>query len=168
MRFEATLSIFEDSNLWKYHLEVPAEVVAKLLQTGSRRVVCTLDGKVRFQCALMPAGADRWFINVNQGIRRKLGVEAGQRLQVTVEPDDSPYGLPMPEELKELLVQDAEGNRLFHNLTPGRQRNLLYIVGSARRSETRLRRAIVCIEHLKQMKGKIDFKILNQSLRNPD
>lgn len=168
MKFEATLAIFEDSNLWKHHIEVPCQVARQLLDSTGRRVVCTLNGKVQFSCALMPAGDDRWFINVNQTIRRKAGVRQGQHVQVELKPDDSRYGLPMPEELEELLAQDAEGHRLFHALSPGKQRNLLYIVGSAKRPETRLRRAVICIEHLKHMLGKIDFKLLNESLRKPD
>ncbi|MBK8504974.1 MAG: hypothetical protein IPL46_23810 [Saprospiraceae bacterium] len=35
----------------------------------------------------------------------------------------------MPEELGELLQMDDKANDLFHALTAGKQRNLLFIVG---------------------------------------
>lgn len=42
----------------------------------------------------------------------------------------------MPEELEELLHQDEEGNRLFHALTPGKQRTLLYYIGAPKTADT--------------------------------
>jgi uncharacterized protein YdeI (YjbR/CyaY-like superfamily) len=71
----------------------------------------------------------------------------------------------MPPELAELLAQDDEGDRLFHALTPGKIRTLLYMVGQPKNSELRLHRALVVVEHLKQHQGKIDYKQLNLSLR---
>lgn len=66
----------------------------------------------------------------------------------------------MPEELEELLHQDEEGNRLFHALTPGKQRTLLYYIGSPKTADTRIYRAVAVVEHLKTYNGKIHFKIL--------
>jgi uncharacterized protein YdeI (YjbR/CyaY-like superfamily) len=63
-------------------------------------------------------------------------------VRVTLRRDDSPYGMPMPEELAEVLAQDPEGDACFHRLTPGRQRTFLYYVSSARAVDTRIKRAI--------------------------
>jgi uncharacterized protein YdeI (YjbR/CyaY-like superfamily) len=86
---------------------------------------------------------------------------------VSLKKDKSEYGLPVPDELNELFRQDAEGNRLFHALTRGRQRTLLYIVGSAKDSDKRILRAIVIINHLKANKGRINYRQLNASLKDP-
>ncbi|MBK7871886.1 MAG: hypothetical protein IPJ74_15005 [Saprospiraceae bacterium] len=48
------------------------------------------------------------------------------QVQATLRKDDSKYGLPMPEELAELLELDEEGNRFFHALTP--ESNALYYI----------------------------------------
>jgi uncharacterized protein YdeI (YjbR/CyaY-like superfamily) len=71
----------------------------------------------------------------------------------------------MPEELAELLAQDEEGDRLFHALTPGKLRTLLYLVGQPKSSDIRLHRALVVVEHLKTNQGKIDYKKLNLAVR---
>jgi hypothetical protein len=55
---------------------------------------------------------------------------------------------------------------LFHGLTAGKQRNLLYYVGLAKTLDKQLERGLVMLEHLRKMNGKIDFKILNQDLKD--
>lgn len=113
----------------------------------------------------MPKGDGGFFININKKIRDSLQLKIGMQVQATLRKDDSKYGLPMPEELDELFKMDEEGNRLFHALTPGKQRTLLYIVGFPKTSDKRITRAIAVVEHLKANNGKIDFKMLNVALR---
>lgn len=159
LHFTAHLDKF-DSNLWGYHIVVP-DIVAQAFLTGNqRRVVCTLNETETFQCALMPKGEGVYFININKKLRDKLKLKLGSEVQVTLREDNSDYGLPMPEELAELLKQDEEGNQLFHALTPGRQRTLLYHIGSPKSSDTRLLRAIATIEHLKANGGKVNYRVL--------
>ncbi len=154
------------SELWGHHLVVPMDVSAYYLEHDIKRLLCTINERETFPCALMPMGEARYFILVNKERRRKMRLEKGDRVAVVLQPDQSKYGLPMPEELQELLQIDEEGNRLFHALTPGRQRNLLYIVGKPKRSETRVTKAVVVIEHLKRNRGEIDFKGLQEDFKN--
>lgn len=162
--FTATLEKF-DSNLWGHHITVPDAVAQVFLAQDAKRVVCTLNDKDAFQCALMPKGEGRYFININKKLRDKLGLKIGSPVRVALRKDDSEYGLPMPEEFAELLQQDEAGNQLFHTLTPGKQRTLLYIVGSVKGSDRRLARALVVVEHLKANGGKINFKVLYVDLK---
>ena len=164
MEFTALLDNF-NSPLWGHHIVVPAALAAPFIDGNDRRVVCTLNGSVAFQCALMPKGDGNFFININKKLRDKLKLHEGAQVAVELSKDESEYGLPMPEELAELLAQDEAGNRLFHALPPGKQRNLLYIAGSPKTSDTRLKRSIVLVEHLKSHDGKIDFKRLNEDLK---
>lgn len=164
MEFTTTLQKF-DSPLWGFHIMVPDAAAAPFLEEKEKRVVCTLNGSEEFQCALMPRGDGSYFININKKLREKLKLKPGSTVTASIRKDESEYGLPMPEELAELLTQDEEGNRLFHALTPGKQRNLLYIVGTPKTSETRIKRAVVCVEHLKANGGKIDFRRLNQDMK---
>ena len=169
--FTATLQRF-DSLLWDCHIVVPDEVAKKILSVGSKRVVCTLFGKDEFQCGLMSrgkvlksAGAGKYFININKKMRDRHCLEIGSKVEACLYPDHSRYGLPMPEEMAELLAQDPEGDQYFHALTPGKQRSLLFIAGKPKGVETRLKKAIVIIEHLKANMGKLDFKELNQDFK---
>ena len=162
-------SILERStnNLWGAHFRVP-DIIAKRFTGGSsRRVVCSLNRTATYQCALLPHGDGTFVITVNKKLRNLLGLSFGETVQVALKKDESKYGLPLPPELDELLKQDTEGSALFHALTPGKRRTLLYIVGSAKNSDKRIARAIIIIRHLKVNKGKINYRQLSISLKDP-
>ena len=106
-------------------------------------------------------------ITVNKKLRDSLGLAFGMEVDVRLMKDTTEYGLPLPEEFQELLRQDTEGNRLFHALTRGRQRTLLYIVGSAKNPEKRIARSISIIKHLKANRGTINYKQLSAMLKDP-
>lgn len=164
MEYTARLENF-NTKLWTYHIKVPAATAKHFLDQGNKRVVCTLNGQHRMQCAILPAGNDTYFINLNKQVRDKLKLKEGHAVDVRLEKDESPYGLPFPEALKAVLDQDAEGNRLFHQLTPGKQRNILYAVGQVKNEDGRIRRALIMVAHIKRNGGKIDFKKLNEELK---
>ncbi len=162
--FKAQLNRF-DSDLWGHHFMVPMDVSAYFIEGNNKRLICKINNTIEFQCALMPDGDDRYFINLNKSRCKKIKAEIGDDLQVSLKPDTSKYGLPMPEEFEAVLDSDDEGNHLFHALTPGKQRNLLYIAGQPKSSDIRIRKSLIMIEHLKQHQGKIDFKQLNEDFK---
>ena len=133
---------------------------------GSRRVVCTINGSETFQCALMPSDGD-FVIMVNKAKRDKLGIVGGSKIDVELKEDTSKYGLPMPAELREVLKQDREGNKLFHSLTAGKQRSMLYFVGKVKDIDKRIHTALIFIEHLKKNEGKIVHDQLQAELKRP-
>ncbi|MCK6691846.1 MAG: YdeI/OmpD-associated family protein [Thermoanaerobaculia bacterium] len=164
LHFNTVLDL-SDNRLWGAHFIVPDLVAQVFVGNKIRRVVCLLNGKIQYQCALLPKGDGSFLITVNKKTRDRLGLKAGSPLQVSLWKDDSEYGLPMPEELAELLSQDEEGNRIFHALTPGKIRTLLYIVDQVKDPDKRIGRALAIVEHLKTNEGKIDYKQLNEALR---
>jgi len=162
--YTSTVQLFED-NLWFYHFLVPKEVSAYFLSLPStRRVLCKINGSPAFNCALMPDGLGDYFINLPQKTRTELNLKEQQQIEVVLEADTSEYGMPMPEELQEMLYQDQEGNDAFMSLTPGKKRNLIYIVNNVKSTEIKLRRAHVIINHLR-MHDKLDFRQLNVELK---
>lgn len=162
--FHSVLDL-SDNKLWGAHFIVPDLVARVFTGNNIRRVVCLLNGKIEYQCALLPKGDGSFLITVNKKTRDRLGLKAGSPLQVSLWKDDSEYGLPMPEELAEVLGQDGEGNRIFHALTPGKIRTLLYIVGQVKDPDKRIGRALAIVEHLKMNSGKINYRELNETLR---
>jgi uncharacterized protein YdeI (YjbR/CyaY-like superfamily) len=89
----------------------------------------------------------------------------GDEVRVAVQRDESTYGLPVPEEMAEVLAQDKEGDKLFHALTRGKQRTLLYIVGSVKQSDKRIHRSLVIVKHLKDTGGAINYRQLGKALQ---
>jgi hypothetical protein len=162
--FTSLLESF-DSDLWHFHFCVPDDIAQPFLEKNAKRVVCQINGHMEFHCALMPRGDSQYFINLNKERRKKLGLKLGDSIQACIWEDDSKYGLPMPEELGELLKLDDEGSHYFHALTPGKQRSLIHIAGSPKRSETRLNKALIIVDYLKSTGGRLDYKELNEAFK---
>ncbi len=115
----------------------------------------------------MPSG-DIFYIIVNKKKRDALGIVAGDTVRVELVRDESKYGLPMPDELREVLNQDPEGDRLFHALTAGKQRSLIYYIGSKSTDvDKRIHYSLIVIEHLKRNEGKIVNQELIEEMKTP-
>ena len=165
-QFNAVLE--ESTNkLWGCHFAVPLIIAQTLVAvTEDKRVLCTINDQIEYQCALLPRGDGTHLITVNKKTQSKLGLKIGSPIRVGLRRDESEYALPMPEELAELLAQDEAGNELLHALSPGKIRTLLYTVGQPKSTEVRLHRALVIVDHLKKNQGKIEYKQLNLALRD--
>lgn len=153
-----------DSHLWQYHIPVPEEIATTYIEGENRRVYCTLNGQHRIQCALMKSQS-YWYVLVNKEIRNKLSIEEGDTIKVLLEKDHTEFGHDMPEELQVMLDQDEEGNHYFRKLTPGKQRSLVYLVVKVKNSDSRLRKSLAILYHLKEVKGALDFKMLNETIK---
>ena len=156
----------QDHVLWNLHIPVPKQIAEQFLTTGAKRVVCTIDETFSFQCAIMPLGDGSHFIMLSKEKMKKLDLMVGTEVKIKLEKDDSEYGIPLPEEFEELLLMDDEANECFQKLTKGKQRSLLYLIAKPKRSETRIKKAVVIAEYLKSTGGKLDFKELNEAFKN--
>ncbi len=163
--FTADLKKF-DSNLWYYHLQVPEEIAKHFEDSKDKRFICLLNDAIKIHCAFMPDGQGGFFININKEVRKKLNIEVGDKVHVQIEKDESKYGIEICEEFEEILAQDEAFSLLFHKLTKGKQRNLIYIATKPKRSETRINRSIAIAEYIKMVAGKLDFKELNQFFKD--
>ena len=164
MKFEAQVANFHNDNVFGHHIIIPEEVVEYFSEKKVKRLICTINGEHDFSCALMPRKGI-YFVHINAEARKKFRLQVGSKVQVSLKPDESKYGMPMPEEMDELLKIDDEANEFFHTLTAGKQRSLLHIIGKPKSSDIRLKKAIVITEHLKARNGKLDFKQLNQDFK---
>ncbi len=132
-----------------YYIDVPDSVAKKFTSTKPVRMLCTLDDKVEFHCAIRPKGGGAFYINVAATLRAKAKLNLEQKIAVSVRPDKSEYGRKMPKELKELMGQDEKGNKLFHELIPSKQRGIIHYVDSAKSIGKRIERALMMINRLK-------------------
>jgi hypothetical protein len=155
----------DSSNLLGGHFVVDDIVVQKIKSKNTKRLICTLNKQEKIHCALQSMGNGTYFVMVNKTLQKKLNVLNGESIGVTLEVDKSKYGIPMPEEMAEILSQDENINQLFHLLTPGKQRSLLYQIGIPKTTESRIKKAILITRYLSEMKGKIDFREMNEYLK---
>jgi hypothetical protein len=166
IRFRSTLTK-STGEYGGHYFPVPEKVALKFeKKNGTRRVVCTANGEMTFQCAVLPHSKG-FYIGTNKTIRDGLRITAGDTVTLELTPDNSKYGVLMPEEFQEVLKQDPEGDRLFHSLTPGLQRSMLYSVGRRKDVDNRINTALAIIEHLKNNDGKIVHDKLVAELKRP-
>jgi hypothetical protein len=164
MIFETVLDKFQSSPIWGLHFLVPNEIAKSFIDGNDRRVICTINDQITLYSGLMPA-KDIWFVMLNQQVVKKLNQPIGSEITVSIEKDISEYGMPMPEEFKEVLDQQPDADHYFHALTAGKQRTLIYIVAKVKNSDSRIRKALAIADHITANKGQIDFKLLNEALK---
>lgn len=153
-----------DSNMWGHYFRIPDEVALQFTKGKDRRVLCTLNNKETIHCALMPS-PQGYFIMINQSLRRKLKLSLGDAVKLEIEKDTSEYGMNICEEFEAVILEDDEVKPYFEGLTKGRQRSLLYLVGKIKNSEVRINRAMAIAHYLKVDKGVIDYKRLNEVIK---
>lgn len=166
MKFTGVLQNFDDS-MWGFHIMIPQEIAEQFItDKKNRRVVCSFrNGEQEVHCALMPDGLGGWFISVNKALRKSLSLNQLDEIEIEMRKDTSKYGMPMPQEFQELLEFDEEGSHYFHQLTPGKQRSLIHFVSKYKSSDKRLDKALVILDYLKEVRGKLDWEELNHALK---
>lgn len=167
LKFKAKFTNAAEQGGGWHFLVVERSIVEKFAFEGkSKRVLCSIKGTDPFPCALMPWG-DFFYIMINKDRRTKLGLEVGDLVEIELEKDESKYGMPMPEELQEVLNQDPEGDKLFHGLTAGKQRSMMYYIGKIKDIDKRIHASLIFLEHLKDNGGKINSEQLLAELKRP-
>lgn len=144
--FETVLMHHEPSN--SFYFTVPEEVGKAMSDKHSLRVICSAKG-VEFPRALLRNRAGAYRLTGSKALKRKLKLEIGESFEMVMRKDSSKYGMPMPEELDVLLEQDEMGKKAFEALTPGKRRNIIYYVSSAKTEQTRIDRSIYMLERAK-------------------
>lgn len=164
VKFESIVEV-TDGRPVLHILRFPKQIVAPFEFHGNlRRVTCTLNGTERFNCALFPS-KNSYFLTLSKLLRKKLGIDIGDIVLVELEKEDSRYGIPMPEEFAEVLRQDNEGERMFNELTPGRQRLMITLILMNKNVDKRITRALVGLELLKNTDGKFDYHAQHEAMR---
>lgn len=129
-------------------IPVPEEVAAQFRQPkGAVRILCSVEGKEEFPCALNPRGEGYIIIASKQLIKKhKLSLDAPFMVTIRKDLND---GLLLPEELAEVLAQDEWAMQLFEKLKPGHKRGLIYYIRTAKTIDTRIKRSLDIVERLK-------------------
>ncbi len=162
-KFIAFLEKF-DFNHWQFHIAVPDEIASEMMDQANRRVLIWINGDGPHHAALMKS-KDYWYFLVNLVLRKKLNLILEKPIEIQIQRDLSQYGHEVPEEFQVLLDQDEEGFGYFRSLTPGKQRSLIYLVTKVKNPDSRMKKSLAILHHLKLAKGKLDFKQLNEMIK---
>lgn len=131
-----------------HYLELPVEIADEMRAMGYKRWMCTIQDAVTWSCGLLPTGEGTWFIVLSKQKMRSVEARLGDWLNVDLVPDESKYGMPLPEDLAEMLADDPEFEKRFDAMLPGKRRNAIHQIASAKTPETAAKRIMKLMEFL--------------------
>jgi hypothetical protein len=145
--FATTISVSEVLGGMRY-APVPPEVSAPIREAKIKRLVAQLNDGEEWSCALGSAAPGEFMIMVSKARLDAHGLRVGSLAQMSLRPDTSRYGMPVPEALAEVFEFDPDIEVAFQRLLPGRQRNHLHVIGSAKSEETAAKRIAALLREL--------------------
>jgi hypothetical protein len=92
------------------------------------------------------------YIGLNKDVRAAAGVDAGDRVSVTMELDSEPRTVSVPPDLRAALAADPEADTAFACLSFTHRREYVEWVEEAKRPETRARRIAGTVDGVRQGK----------------
>lgn len=129
---------------------VPAEVMEALGPTKRIPVEVTVNG-YRYRSTVAPMGG-AFLLPLNRENRAGAGVTAGDTVEVTLERDDSPRVVDVPDDLAAALATDEAARDAFESLSYTHRREYAEWITDAKRPATRARRVAQAAERLKRGK----------------
>ena len=128
-------------------LRVPPDVVADL-GTRKRPPVRVTVGGHTFRSTIAVYGDD-FYLPLNAANREAAGVAAGDTVDVTIELDEEPRVVEVPDDLAVALAADADATAAFDRLSYSHRREYVEWIDEAKRAETRARRISGTVERLR-------------------
>ena len=92
------------------------------------------------------------YIGLNKGVRAAAGVDAGDRVRVTMELDTELRTVDAPDDLRSALAKDQAAHAAFDELSFTHRREYVEWIEGAKRPETRTRRIAVTVADVREGK----------------
>lgn len=127
-------------------IEVPEAIVAGL-GAGKRPAVRVTLGGYTYRTTIAPMGGSYW-IGVSAEHRAGSGVAAGDIRDVTVEVDDAPRIVTLPDDLAAALGADPAARAFYDTLSYTNQNTYATWVTDAKKPQTRADRVAKSVEAL--------------------
>jgi hypothetical protein len=142
--FNAVLESEADGHFFR----VPAEVADQLGPRRRPAVVVTV-GDVTFRTTLAVYGGQS-LIGVRREVRHQAGLHVGRSALLTLQLDDAPRTVDVPEDLAEALAKDEVAAAHFERLAYTHRKEFVDWVSSARKAATREKRIAGVVNEMKK------------------
>lgn len=121
-------------------VEIPFAVREVYGTGGQVRVQATFDGH-DYRGSIAPMGGGVHILGIRKSIREAIGKDIGDEVGVTITRDTAPRTVDVPEELIRALEESPDAAERFESMSYTHRREYAEWVGSAKKQETRDRRA---------------------------
>jgi hypothetical protein len=147
-RFESRIEQIDMNEVWTV-IYVPFDVEATFGAKGRLDVSGTIDG-VPYQRTLLSDGKGRYFIVTNVTMRKKIGKDAGDWVQVEMEPDETYKEVVLPDYFIEELEEYPDAKAAYEKAPPSSKRWVLQHLTEPKSMDARARRVVKTIEVLQK------------------
>lgn len=128
-------------------IRVPEEVVTGFGRGKRVPVVVTINGAYQYRSTIAVMGG-QYLISVSAEHRRGAGIAAGDPIKVTLEVDEAPREVTVPEELAIALAANPSASAAWEKLSYSHKRQHALSVDEAKAAETKARRVSKVIDML--------------------
>jgi hypothetical protein len=120
---------------------------------GMKRVpvIATIDGEP-YRGTLVRMGEPCHILIVLKEIRKKIGKDFGDEVDVILEQDKEPRRVEIPEDFQRALEEDLQAKIAFDKLSYTHQKEYVNAIVESKRVETRISRIARSIQELKKKK----------------
>jgi hypothetical protein len=101
-----------------------------------------------FKSTLVPGGTGCFCLHVHSRIWRKLKIDAGAEVEVTLMLDQAPRPAVVPKDLAVALVAKPRAQKMFNALTLPLRRQILWYLESAKHASTREKRVKLVVQRM--------------------
>ncbi|MFT3942971.1 MAG: YdeI/OmpD-associated family protein [Ancrocorticia sp.] len=133
--FETTLDVVADRAI----IRLPREASAALPSRGQVAVGGTMNG-IAFETVVEPDGARGHWISLNDDLRERLGLAAGDAVTVTITPRAQWPEPELPEDFEAALAAATDLTDTWSSITPMARWEWVRWVNATRNADTRERR----------------------------
>ena len=116
----------------------------------NQRVIVKINQQVEWQGGVVALGEGKGYVAVSKARMKELDIHFGDEVSIEFTKDYSEFGHEFPLELNEVLKQDPEAHERFFQLTPGKQRTLIYYILLMKTSDKRIERSLQFMHNLKR------------------
>jgi len=107
-----------------------------------------------FKSTLVPAGDGRFRLHVHSRIWRKLRIDAGAEVEVTLMLDQAPRPAVVPADLAAALAVKPAALKMFNALTLPLRRQILWYLDNAKHASTREKRVKLMVQRMLERAAK--------------
>lgn len=147
-KFEAVIKASEIGSGGAY-VEFPFDVAKEFGVKGRVKVVCFFED-VEYRGSLVKMGTQCHIIGITKDIRKKIGKDIGDNVQVRLYKDESERTVELHPLLEQELNQDRALKDQYEKLSYSRKKEIAELLNSAKQEQTLKRRLEKIVAELKE------------------
>lgn len=144
-KFNAQIKKLNDKN--GAYIEIPFDV-EKTYNRKRVKVKATFDG-YEYRGSIVRMGGSCYIIGITKEIRKAIGKEPGDNIDVTIEKDEEERIVNPPKELLDKFNKDKDICDFWNSLSFSMKKKYVNWIESAKKENTRLNRINITLEKLK-------------------